>query len=67
IGERTGHLEPSLHQLSREHSEAGMRKLQTLVFGLIAVMAVILFASSVASIFSMHGNYFQRMEDLSRG
>ncbi len=67
IGERTGNLEPMLHQLSREHSEAGMRKLQTLVFALIAVMAVILFVSSVASIFSMQSDYFRQLEDLSRG
>jgi type II secretory pathway component PulF len=67
IGERTGHLEPMLHQLAREHSEAGMRKLQTLVFALIAVMAVILFASSVASVFSMQSDYFRQLEDLSRG
>jgi type II secretory pathway component PulF len=67
IGERTGHLDPVLQQLSREHSEAGMRKLQTLIFSLIAVLAVLLFASSVASIFSMQSDYFRKLEDLSHG
>ena len=67
IGERTGHIEPIFQQLAREHSEAGMRKLQTLIFALIAVMVVLLFASSVASIFSMQSDYFRQLEDLSRG
>jgi type II secretory pathway component PulF len=67
IGERTGHLEPTLHQLAREHSESGMRKLQAVVFVLIAVLAVVLFASSVASIFSLQGDYFRQLEDLSHG
>jgi len=67
IGERTGHLEPMLHQLARELSESAMRKLQTLVFTLIAVLAVILFASSVAAIFSFQGDYFRQLDDLSRG
>jgi type II secretory pathway component PulF len=67
IGERTGNLDSILQHLAREHSEAGMRKLQTLVFALIAVMAVILFASSVASIFSMQSDYFRKLEDLSHG
>jgi len=67
IGERTGHLEPMLQQLARELAEAGMRKLQTLVFTLIAMLAVILFASSVAAIFSFQGDYFRQLDDLSRG
>jgi len=67
IGERTGNLELILHQLARELSESGMRKLQTLVFTLIAVLAVILLASSVASIFSLQGDYFRQLDDLSRG
>lgn len=67
IAERTGNLEPILHQLARELSESGMRKLQVLVFTLIAVLAVILFVSSIAAVFSFQGDYFRQLEDLSHG
>jgi type II secretory pathway component PulF len=67
IGERTGTLEANLRQLAREHSEAGIRRLQTVVFVLIAALAVILFASSIGSIFQIQGDYFRRVEELSHG
>jgi type II secretory pathway component PulF len=66
-GERTGHLDTMLQHLAKEHSESGVRKLQAVVFVLIAALVVILFASSVGSLFSLQDGYFRRLEDISHG
>jgi type II secretory pathway component PulF len=65
-GEKTGHLEPMLQQLAREHAEAGLRWLRALVFALILVLTVLLFATIIARIFSSQADYYRRLDDLSR-
>jgi general secretion pathway protein F len=64
IGERTGDLEPTLAQLAREHSEAAMRSLRALMFVVIALLSVFLFATNLGKVGQLQGGYQQRLDSL---
>jgi len=63
-GERTGDREPLLAQVSRAHSEAAMRWLRTLMFGVIPLLAVILFATNIGKVVGVQGNYLRLLGGL---
>ncbi|WP_158501786.1 type II secretion system F family protein [Vitiosangium sp. GDMCC 1.1324] len=64
-GERTGELEPTLAQLSREHSDSAMRWLRTLMFVVIALLSVFLFATNIGKVVQLQGGYQRQLGDLS--
>ncbi|WPB75184.1 type II secretion system F family protein [Archangium violaceum] len=65
-GERTGDLEPMLAQVSRGHSESAMRWLRTLMFVVIAMLSVFLFATNIGKVVGLQGGYQRQLEGLSR-
>ncbi len=65
-GERTGDLEPILAQVSRGHSETAMRWLRTLMFVVIAMLSVFLFATNIGKVVGLQGGYHRQLEGLSR-
>ncbi|HYO73766.1 MAG TPA: type II secretion system F family protein [Archangium sp.] len=65
-GERTGDLEPMLAQVSRGHSEAAMRWLRTLMFVVITLLSVFLFATNIGKVVGLQGGYQRQLEGLSR-
>ena len=56
-GERTGDLEPVLALVSRGHSEAAMRWLRTLMFVVITLLSVFLFATNIGKVLQLQGGY----------
>ncbi|MFY0525435.1 type II secretion system F family protein [Archangium gephyra] len=54
-GERTGGLEPVLALVSRGHSEAAMRWLRTLMFVVITLLSVFLFATNIGKVIELPG------------
>ncbi len=64
IGERTGELEPTLAQLAQEHSEAAMRSLRALMFVVVTLLAVFLFATNIGKLVQLQGGYQQRLDSL---
>lgn len=65
-GERTGELEPILGQVSREHSDTAMRWLRMLVFVLIALLTVFLFATNIGKIVRLQSGYQHQLEELQQ-
>ncbi|MGZ3460935.1 MAG: type II secretion system F family protein [Archangium sp.] len=65
-GERTGELEPVLAQMSREHSETAMRWLRTLMFVVIALLSVFLFATNIGKLVGLQSGYQHKLSDLSQ-
>lgn len=63
-GERTGDLEPVLALVSRGHSEAAMRWLRTLMFGVIALLSVFLFATNIGTVIELQGGYYRQLQGL---
>lgn len=64
-GERTGDLEPILAQVSRGHSEAAMRWLRTLMFVVITLLSVFLFATNIGKVAGLQGGYQRQLQGLS--
>jgi type II secretory pathway component PulF len=64
-GERTGDLEPVLAQVSRGHSEAAMRWLRTLMFVVITLLSVFLFATNIGKVVGLQGGYQRQLNGLS--
>ncbi len=62
--ERTGDLEPVLAQVSREHGEASMRALRTLMFVVIGLLSVFLFATNIGKVVQLQSGYQSRLSDL---
>jgi type II secretory pathway component PulF len=65
-GERTGELEPVLAQVSRGHSESAMRWLRTLMFVVITLLSVFLFATNLGKVTGLQGGYQRQLEELGR-
>ncbi|MFY0564601.1 type II secretion system F family protein [Archangium lansingense] len=63
-GERTGDLEPILAQVSRGHSEAAMRWLRTLMFVVITLLSVFLFATNIGKVVGLQGGYQRQLNSL---
>jgi type II secretory pathway component PulF len=63
-GERTGGLEPVLALVSRGHSEAAMRWLRTLMFVVITLLSVFLFATNIGKVVELQGRYFRQLQGL---
>lgn len=63
-GERTGDLEPVLALVSRGHSEAAMRWLRTLMFVVITLLSVFLFATNIGKVVELQGGYFRQLHSL---
>ncbi len=63
-GERTGGLEPVLALVSRGHSEAAMRWLRTLMFVVITLLSVFLFATNIAKVVELQRGYFGQLQGL---
>ncbi|WNG39720.1 hypothetical protein F0U61_43135 [Archangium violaceum] len=64
-GERTGDLEPILTGLSREHLDTAMRWLRTLMFVVIALLSVFLFATNIGKVVQIQGGYQRQLGELS--
>ena len=63
-GERTGGLEPVLALVSRGHSEAAMRWLRTLMFVVITLLSVFLFATNIGKVIELQGGYHRQLQGL---
>ncbi|QRK09101.1 type II secretion system F family protein [Archangium violaceum] len=65
-GERTGDLEPVLTGLSREHADTAMRWLRTLMFVIIALLSVFLFATNIGKVVQLQSGYQRQLGELEQ-
>ena len=66
IGELTGHVAPTLTQLGREHADTASRRLSVLLFGLVVVLSVALFATHIRALVHFQGSSSRQLEGLGR-
>ncbi|WP_257452919.1 type II secretion system F family protein [Archangium lipolyticum] len=64
--ERTGDLEPVLAQVSQEHTESSMRALRTLMFVVIGLLSVFLFATNIGKVVRLQGGYQSKLGELNK-
>ncbi|QRN95562.1 type II secretion system F family protein [Archangium violaceum] len=63
--ERTGDLDSVLALVSREHTEASMRALRTLMFVVIGLLSVFLFVTNIGKVVQLQAGYQNKLGELN--